>query len=98
MAKLSQRKRLEDKMQTSTQQFNPEDMYHMFDVKKLNNDIWYLKNVLSYPKELRDKWATELAGVRQYQKEESAEWQELRDKGVVKLPDGKIIPAEEVGR
>lgn len=39
-------------MQTSTQQFNPEDMYHMFDVKRLNNEIWYLKNVLSYPKEL----------------------------------------------
>jgi hypothetical protein len=32
--------------------FNPEDMYHMFDLKPLNNDIWYFKNVLSYPDEL----------------------------------------------
>lgn len=39
-------------MQTSTQQFNPEDMYHMFDLKPLSNDIWYFKNVVSYPKEL----------------------------------------------
>lgn len=60
--------------------------------------FWDDREEDEYPKELRDKWATELAGVRQYQKEESAEWQELRDKGVVKLPDGKIIPAEEVGR
>lgn len=60
--------------------------------------FWDDREEEEYPQELRDKWATELAGVRQYQKEESAEWQELRDKGVVKLPDGKIIPAEEVGR
>jgi hypothetical protein len=32
--------------------FNPEDMYHMFDLKRLNNDIWYFKNVVSYPQEL----------------------------------------------
>lgn len=40
-------------MQQSKDTFNPEDMYHMFDVKRLNNDIWYYKNCLSYPEELR---------------------------------------------
>lgn len=32
--------------------FNPEDMYHMFIPQRLSHDIWYFKNVLSYPKEL----------------------------------------------
>jgi hypothetical protein len=36
----------------SSQDFNPEDMYHMFILKQLSNDIWYFKNVISYPKEL----------------------------------------------
>lgn len=60
--------------------------------------FWDDREEDEYPQEIRDKWATELAGVRQYQKEESVEWQDLRDKGVVKLPDGTIIPVEEVGR
>ena len=36
----------------SSQDFNPEDMYHMFILKQLSSDIWYFKNVVSYPKEL----------------------------------------------
>lgn len=36
----------------SSQDFNPEDMYHMFILKQLSSDIWYFKNVISYPKEL----------------------------------------------
>lgn len=32
--------------------FNPEDMYHMFDLKMLDNNVWYFENVLSYPEEL----------------------------------------------
>lgn len=39
-------------MQQSKEVFNPEDMYHMFDLTRLNNDIWYFKNVVSYPDEL----------------------------------------------
>jgi hypothetical protein len=43
---------LVQKMNNVKPEFNPEDMYHMFDIKRLHNDIWYFKNVLSYPKEL----------------------------------------------
>ena len=39
-------------MQNTKEMFNPEDMYHMFDLKRLNDNIWYYKNVLSYPNEL----------------------------------------------
>lgn len=39
-------------MQETKEMFNPEDMYHMFDLKRLNNDIWYYKNSLSYPEDL----------------------------------------------
>jgi hypothetical protein len=39
-------------MQNNTDKFNPEDMYHMFDLKPLEKDIWYFKNVVSYPEEL----------------------------------------------
>lgn len=39
-------------MENTKEVFNPEDMYHMFDLKRLNNDISYYKNSLSYPKEL----------------------------------------------
>jgi len=39
-------------MEISKETFNPNDMYHMFDVQILEKDIWYFKNVLSYPEEL----------------------------------------------
>lgn len=39
-------------MEISKETFNPNDMYHMFDVQILEKDIWYFKNVLSYPQEL----------------------------------------------
>lgn len=32
--------------------FNPNDMYHMFDLRMLDDNIWYFRNSLSYPKEL----------------------------------------------
>ena len=32
--------------------FDPNDMYHMFIPNSLENNIWYFKNVVSYPKEL----------------------------------------------
>jgi hypothetical protein len=32
--------------------FDPNDMYHMFIPNVLENNIWYFKNVVSYPKEL----------------------------------------------
>jgi hypothetical protein len=60
--------------------------------------FWDDREESDYPQDLRDKWAEELATVRQYQKQESAEWQDLRDKGVTKLPNGEIVAAEEVGR
>ena len=31
---------------------NPEDMFHMFDLKVLHNQIFYFKNVLSFPNEM----------------------------------------------
>lgn len=39
-------------MQQSQNSFNPQDMYHMFDLEVLENNIWYFKNVLSYPEDL----------------------------------------------
>jgi hypothetical protein len=39
-------------MNQETETFDPGDMYHMFDLKPLNKDIFYFKNVVSYPKEL----------------------------------------------
>lgn len=39
-------------MNIEAKTFNPEDMYHMFDLNLLNKDIFYFKNVVSYPKEL----------------------------------------------
>lgn len=32
--------------------FDPNDMYHMFIPQAISNDIWYFKNVVSYPQEL----------------------------------------------
>jgi hypothetical protein len=34
--------------------FDPNDMYHMFIPQSISTDIWYFKNVVSYPKELLD--------------------------------------------
>jgi hypothetical protein len=39
-------------MENKTNSFNPEDMYHMFDLKILEKNIWYFKNVVSYPEDL----------------------------------------------
>lgn len=33
-------------------QMNPEEMFHMFDLKVLGDKIFYFKNVISFPKEL----------------------------------------------
>jgi hypothetical protein len=60
--------------------------------------FWDDREEEDYPQELRDKWATELAEVRAYQKDQAVEWQDLRDKGVTQLPNGTVVPAEEVGR
>jgi Rps23 Pro-64 3,4-dihydroxylase Tpa1-like proline 4-hydroxylase len=60
--------------------------------------FWDDREESDYPQETRDQWAEELAKVRAYQKEESAEWKDLREKGLTKLPDGKEVPAAEVGR
>ena len=39
-------------MNTETKTFDPGDMYHMFDLTPLEKEIFYFKNVVSYPKEL----------------------------------------------
>jgi Rps23 Pro-64 3,4-dihydroxylase Tpa1-like proline 4-hydroxylase len=58
--------------------------------------FWDDREESDYPQEVRDAWAEELLKVRSYQKEESVEWKEIREKGLRKLPDGTTIPVEKL--
>ena len=49
-----------------------------------------------YPQETRDAWAKELAEVRAAQKEQSLEWNDVREKGLRIDPYGRQYPAVEV--
>lgn len=58
--------------------------------------FWDDRDESDYPQEIRDEWAKELAEVRAYQKNEQAEWQEIREKGLRITPQGEQYPAEKV--
>lgn len=58
--------------------------------------FWDDREESDYPQELRDEWAEELAKVREFQKGEQEEWQDIREKGLRLSPYGKTIPAAEV--
>jgi hypothetical protein len=58
--------------------------------------FWDDREESDYPQEVRDEWAKELAEVRALQKNEQAEWQEVREKGLRLTPRGEQYPAEEV--
>jgi hypothetical protein len=71
-------------MESTKDGFDPQDMYHMFDLQILESNIWYFRNVLSYPKEL-------LAFIEQLNADESthdmiapwSEWNASNDSSVI---------------
>jgi hypothetical protein len=76
---------------------------HQVDVVKKSprytiGSFWDDREESDYPDELREAWKAELLEVRAYQKEESVEWKDIREKGLRLSPDGKQYPAEEVER
>jgi len=58
--------------------------------------FWDDREESDYPQEIRDSWAKELSDVRSLQKEQSDEWQQIRDNGLVRLTDGTDIPMSEL--
>ena len=58
--------------------------------------FWDDREESDYPQEVRDAWAEELAKVRAIQKDEAAEWEDYRKRGVRITPRGEQYPASEV--
>lgn len=58
--------------------------------------FWDDREEKDYPEELRKEWEKELLEVRALQKEESVEWEQIRQKGLRLSPEGKQYPVEEV--
>ena len=58
--------------------------------------FWDDREESDYPQELRDQWAIELQEVRDKQKIEQKEWNEIRDKGLRQTPRSELYPASEV--
>jgi hypothetical protein len=58
--------------------------------------FWDDREESDYPQELRDQWATELKEVRDKQKIEQKEWNEIREKGLRQTPRSELYPASEV--
>lgn len=58
--------------------------------------FWDDREESDYPQEIRDIWAKELEDVRSLQKKQSVEWQEIRDKGLVRLLNGEEVPQEDM--
>lgn len=58
--------------------------------------FWDDREELDYPEETRSAWAEELAKIRAMQKEENAEWKDVRDKGLRLNQYGQQYSAKEV--
>lgn len=58
--------------------------------------FWDDRDEMDYSEETRLAWAEELAKIRAMQKEENAEWKDIRSKGFRLTPDGKQYLAKEV--
>lgn len=77
-----------------------DNMHEVTTVKKsiryTLGSFWDDREESDYPQDVRDAWAEELAKVRAVQKEEAAEWEGYRSKGVRITPRGEQYPASEV--
>lgn len=80
-------------MNTDVKTFNPEDMYHMFDLKLLENNIWYFKNVISYPDELV-QFINEVDGIQESYSviDKWTDWTASDDKNFVYGKNKNIMP------
>lgn len=77
-----------------------ENMHEVTTVKKAIRytlgSFWDDREESDYPQEVRDAWAEELAEIRAIQKQEAAEWEDYRNKGLRITSQGKQYPASEV--
>ena len=77
-----------------------DNMHEVTTVKKsiryTLGSFWDDREESDYPQEVRDAWAEELAKVRAIQKDEAAEWEDYRNRGVRITPRGEQYPASEV--
>ena len=77
-----------------------DNMHEVTTVKKsiryTLGSFWDDREESDYPQEVRDAWAEELAKVRAIQKDEAAEWEDYRKRGVRITPRGEQYPASEV--